>query len=418
MHSRRRRITGTDATGMTVISFVEGATSRKGGFGIGGVSMILSSTAARGHHVALIMGGPINPGGEKFLGRDIESALERRQGAGTFGIVTLRAWTTWAFAPAILWRTHKYVRAADCVSLHSAYSFPVLAGYLLARFYRKPYGLWPHGVFAPFQRTVSARKKWLYDHFIGRRILNNASVLFFTARGEREETAALGLRSPSVIVPHGIDVDEFTELPPKGRFRARFFPGHEGELVVFLARLNAKKGLDLLIQAMARVVAQRPQARLAIVGPPDPANFERRVLDWIRESGIESHVVLTGPVVGEAKLEVMADADVFVLPSQAENFGFSVFEAMASRVPVVVSDTLNYAEEIARSGAGVAAQRDPESFAAAILRLLEDPALRHQMGANGLQLARRYDWAETGIRVERTFESILQNRPLPADLTE
>lgn len=142
------------------------------------------------------------------------------------------------------------------------------------------------------------------------------------------------------------------------------------------------------------------------------------MLDWIRESGIESHVVLTGSVVGEAKLEVMADGDVFVLPSQAENFGFSVFEAMASRVPVVVSDTLNYAEEIARSGAGVAAQRDPESFAAAILRLLEDPALRQQMGANGLQLARRYDSAETGIRIERVFESILQHRPLPADLTE
>jgi glycosyltransferase involved in cell wall biosynthesis len=114
----------------------------------------------------------------------------------------------------------------------------------------------------------------------------------------------------------------------------------------------------------------------------------------------------------------MADADVFVLPSQAENFGFSVFEAMASRVPVVVSDTLNYAEEIVRSGAGLAVQRDPESFAAAILRLLEGPALRQQMGANGLQFARRYDWAETGIRVERAFESILQNRPLPADLAK
>ena len=68
------------------------------------------------------------------------------------------------------------------------------------------------------------------------------------------------------------------------------------------------------------------------------------------------------------------------LLSQAENFGFSVFEAMASRVPVVVSDTLNYAEEIARSGAGLSVQRDVEQFADAILRLLADPSLRLETG--------------------------------------
>ena len=401
---------------MKIVAFVEGATQSRGGHGLVGVPTILSGTAARGHDVALIVGGALNTRNEKLQTKDVKGAVNGVESKGTFGILPLKGWDVWGFSPAILWRAHKYVRAADCISLHSVYSFPVLVGYLFARLYRKPYGIWPHGVLAPFQRSVSVKKKWLYDRFIGRRILDNASVLFFSARGEREEAAALGLKSRSVIVPDGIDVSAFAELPPKGRFRAQFFAGHKGDLVVFLARLNAKKGLDLLIQAMARVVAVRPQARLAIVGSPDPANFGRRVRDWVHESGIESNVVVTGPISHEAKLELLADADVFVLPSHAENFGFSVFEAMASYVPVVVSDTLNYGEEIARSGAGFSVPRDPQSFADAILRLLEQPALRQQMGRNGIQLARRYSWIETGAKVERTFESILQRRPFPADL--
>ena len=80
---------------------------------------------------------------------------------------------------------------------------------------------------------------------------------------------------------------------------------------------------------------------------------------------------MPGLIVGEEKLHAFADADVFVLPSEAENFGFAVFEAMASRVPVVVSETLDYAAEWA-SGAGFAVRRDPDAFADAIVRLLGD----------------------------------------------
>jgi glycosyltransferase involved in cell wall biosynthesis len=401
---------------VTIASFVEGATRRKGGLGLVGVPLILKSAAERGHHAVLMIAGHPMPGREKFIVDDVQSALKRSEGAGTFGIVTVRAGTTWAFAPALVWRAWRLVRRADVVSLHSLYSFPVLAGFLMARFHGKPYGLWPHGVLAPFQRSISKRRKWLYDRLFARRILDGASVLFYSAEGEFREAAELGLRSPAVVVPHGIDVTQFADLPPRGCFRSRVFPGHEGELIVFLARLNAKKGLDLLIAAMAAVLAERPRARLAIVGPPDPAAFERRVRTWIREHGIESQVALTGPVNDEAKREVMADADVFVLPSQAENFGFSVFEAMASGVPVVVSDTLNYAAEIARCGAGLAVPREAASFATSIVGLLGNADLRKEMGGNGIRLARKYSWDETGARVERAFESILHGCPIPQDL--
>jgi glycosyltransferase involved in cell wall biosynthesis len=416
---------------MRILGFVEGALTNKGGIGIVGVPRILGSTAARGHRVALIVGGPPIAGCERVAVPDLQQALERNEGAGTFGVVTFKSWKSWAFAPAILWRTNRYARAADFVILNSLYSFPVLAGYLLARLHRKPYGIWLHGVLAPVQRRIGARKKRLYDGLIAQHIMRNTAVIFYSGGRERDEAqeayviaaacrrngTAAELRARSVVVPCGFDATEYTELPPRGLFRERRLQDHKGPVVLFLARLNAKKGLRLLTQAMALVLQKHPETRLAIVGPPDPPDFENDVRGWVRESGIESKAFLTGKVDPATKLQALADADVYVLPSENENFGYSVFEAMASGIPVVVSNTLDYAGEIASAEAGFAVEREPERFAAKILELLEKPELRRRMGENGGLLAKRYSLEETAGKVERTIECILQRRPLPADLT-
>src|SRR5437879_2867717 len=112
---------------MLIIGFMEGANPVKGGFGLVGVSTILSSVAARGHDVALIACGGITPGREGFVASSVDEALSKRQGTGRFGVVKFKAARLWAFSPALLWRLNRYVRRADFVSLHSLYSFPVFA---------------------------------------------------------------------------------------------------------------------------------------------------------------------------------------------------------------------------------------------------------------------------------------------------
>jgi len=399
---------------MKIVGFAEGV--RGDHAGLVAVPMILSCTAARGHSIVLVLAGKPITGGQAFVVPDSDRALARKEGLGTFGIVTRKARTRWACSPSMLWRFSGLVRDSDFVTLHSLYSFPVLAGYLLARLHRKPYGIWPHGVLAPIQRNISVARKYAYNKLFADRILRNASVLFYSAQGEREEAGSLELRTPSVIVPDGFNPDKFANLPERGRFRERFLNGHSGPLVLFLARLHAKKGVDVLIRAMQRVITQRPDARLAIVGPPDPVSFNKQVLRWLEESGIESQTVLPGVAGPEMRLEAFADADVYALPSYAENFGFSVFEAMACGVPVVVSDTLNYATEIAQSGAGLAVPRTPEQFSAAILNLLDRSDLRHEMGSRGRHLARKYSLEATAAKVETALESILRRSPFPPEL--
>lgn len=373
---------------MKIVSFVEGAEPP----GFNGVPRMLASTAGQGHSIVLVVAGEPMFGCERYAVSDIASAQKRKEGNGTFGIVRLRGWARFRFCPSILWRFSRLVREADLVTLHSLYSFPVLAGYHLARLHRIPYAFFPHGVLAPYQRTVSTDRKWIYNKLFGNRILQNAAVIVYSAEPERQETRDLRLQPPSVVAAEGLDADEFATVATRGAFRARYFEGHTGPLVLFLARVNARKGLDILIKAMQRVIAERPDVRFAIVGPPDPPSYGAKVSEWIRESGIETQTVMTGLADRDLRLKAFADADVYVLASHVENFGFSVFEAMASGLPVVVSETLNYAPEFTESGAAFAVARSPESFADAIVKLVDAPDLRRRMGACGQKLARKYSW--------------------------
>lgn len=403
---------------MKIFSFVEGANPRKGGLGLVGVPWIAKSVAERGHQVVLNIAGNPNPGTEHWVQPDVRAALECKMGAGTYGIIVFTCVIQrWAFSPAMLRTLLPYIRNVDFVILHSTYSFPVLVGYLLARWFHKPYGVWPHGVFAPIQRQISARKKKIYGGLIARAIMDNASVLFYSAIGEREEACYFNFKAPSVIVPHGLDFEDFIKLPPRGAFRSRYMAGHSGPLVLFLSRLNQKKGLDILARAFSLVLERLPNVRLALVGSGDPLQFEDQVMSWIKESGISNYVTMPGLLVGAEKMQAFADADVFVLPSQAENFGFAIFEAMASGIPVVISDTLDYAKEVETHQAGISVPRDPQAFADAIVRILVDKDLHQELGQNGFNLARTYSWDTTGEGVERTIKCILRGEPLPPDLT-
>lgn len=402
---------------MKIIGFVEGAHLNSGGVGLIGVPKIWRAVAGEGHHIVLAIGGGVIPGAEQFLSSSIEDSFEQERQYQRFNVITSRPHGRWSFAPSLLPRLSRYSKDADFFVLHSLYSFPVLAGYLFARWNNKPYGLYLHGVLAPFQRSVSAGKKRVYNSLIGNRILNEASVLFFTAAGERDETRSLNLIAPSVVVPLGIELDEYGCLPRRGCFRAEYLDASAGAIVLYLGRLNAKKGLDLLIKAFALVASQAPEARLVIAGSGDPPEFEDRVRRWVLESGIVDRVIFTGLLTGQKKLQVLADADILVVPSHAENFCFAMFEAMACRIPVVISDTLNLAGEVKDHGAGIAVPRDPQAFASAILSLLRDRGRQQQMGDNGYSLARLYSWERTGRGVVKTIQCILRGLPLPDDLT-
>jgi glycosyltransferase involved in cell wall biosynthesis len=403
---------------LRLVSFVEGAFPGRGGIGIPAAYHISHSLAHRGHSVLLSISGPVMPELSPFAEHMSEDGVQAMDGSGCLQTITYPASSLWAFAPTLLWKAGHQVESADFVLLNSLYSFPVLVGYAMARHERKPYAIWLHGALAPVQRSYGKRKKTIYDQIIARHILNKASFLVYTARGEREETRSLNLTAPSVVIPLGVDSKSFSKLPPRGEFRSKYLNGHAGPLVLFLGRLTAKKGLDLTSDAIAQVLKQIPDVRFAIVGTGDPPEFTTQVKTWLQYFGIVDKTVMTGMLTGYEKLQALADADVFVLLSEAENFGQAMFEAMASRVPVIISDTLNLAGEVERYAAGIVVPRDPGSAAKAIACLLLDLDRRHHMGENAQHMAQAYSWEKTGEQIERAIVCLLGGNKIPADLTQ
>jgi glycosyltransferase involved in cell wall biosynthesis len=281
------------------------------------------------------------------------------------------------------------VRRVDVVHIHSLWEETQHLAARTAERLKVPYVIAPHGMLDPWSLRQSRWKKKLYMLLRLRRTLDRAAAVHFTAELERDLTAPLGLRAPAIIEPNGIDLGEYDALPPRGAARARHGVP-PGLLVVFLARLHPKKGLELLVPAFAK--ANLPDATLVIAGP-DSDGHEAKIRRLVAQHGLDRQVIFTGMQYGKDRLALMADADLFVLPSHQENFGIVVVEALAVGCPVLISDRVNIYPEIQRAGVGGVCAPDVESLGRELNRWGNDPELRRGAAAKAGRFAReRYDW--------------------------
>jgi glycosyltransferase involved in cell wall biosynthesis len=234
------------------------------------------------------------------------------------------------------------------------------------------------------------RRPWLKQlsyRLIERRIIEHAAVVHFTSEQERVEAGKLQEVSKTAILP--IASPRHSDVFLGGQFRARYPASAKRRLILFLSRLDRKKGLDLLLHAFAKVRREVPDALLVLAG-----SGSEKFVDGLKHAasslGIERDIVWTGFLTDNEKQAAFADADLFVLPSYSENFGIAVVEAMVAGLPVVVSDQVAINREIAASHAGLVVSCDVNQLAAALVRLLDDPALRQSMGDHGKTLARQH----------------------------
>ncbi len=173
--------------------------------------------------------------------------------------------------------------------------------------------------------------------------------------------------------------------------------------VLFLGRINWKKGLDRLLAAFARV----DDARLVIAGNDDD-QYRPALEARAQQLGLADRVTFTGPVHGASKAALLTGAQLLVLPSYSENFGNVVLEAMAAGRAVVVTPEVGLAPVVASIGAGLVADGGPESLSRAMATLLRDPAQRLAMGKRGEQaVAERFSWPTVAAQMEALYESVI-----------
>ncbi len=211
--------------------------------------------------------------------------------------------------------------------------------------------------------------------------------------------------APGVIVPNGLNLDDYAVLPPAGSFRALHPEIGARRIVLFLSRLNFKKGLDVLIPAFARAVIRNPDLHLVLAGPDD--GMKAKAEAWIAAEGIGQRTTFAGMLDHPAKLAALRDAAMFVLPSYSENFGIAIVEAMACGVPVAISDRVNICREIESAGAGLVAMPEIDAVVRQIETLAGDPAAATRMGARGKILAaERFAWSRIARDLETVYRSL------------
>lgn len=309
----------------------------------------------------------------------------------------------------------KAVPAADIVHIHGVYRFPQLIAGHHARRTGVPYWVRPYGSLDPYLFFKKERRapKRLFERLFVLKLLHRADAIHYTTEEERMKVSFLKLRAPPVVVPNGLSDAPFIDLPPRGRFRARHGLG-DGPLILHFGRLTMKKGIDLLTAALGRISPQRPDLRLAIVGP-DNEGFGVKVRAWVHEHGLDAVTVIPGMLEGEAKMEALRDADIFALPSYTENFGISVVEAMAAETPVVISNEVGIWREVAAHEAGLVVPCEVDALTGALTELLDDPARGRAMGERARRFALDfYAWEKIVPRIEAGYRATIAARESPA----
>jgi len=275
---------------------------------------------------------------------------------------------------------NEHVVDYDLVHIHALFSYPSISAAFWAQRYRIPYIVRPLGVLTRW--GMRNRRPWLKRgsfKFIESRILSGAAAVHYTSEQEILEAADLGSTHRAVLIPNAVETPPDVANNVRGQFRKRH-PELENRLIVlFLSRLDPKKGLDLLLPAFVTVVKEYPRATLVIAGNGEPAFVEALKQEATR-MGLARKIVWSDFLYGDDKWAALADADLFVLPSYSENFGIAVVESLVCGVPVVISDQIGIHHEISQCAAGLVVPCDPAPLAKAIGVLLADKDLRTQMG--------------------------------------
>ncbi|MCY3793947.1 MAG: glycosyltransferase [Gammaproteobacteria bacterium] len=313
----------------------------------------------------------------------------------------------WGTSPALARALREAVPHADVVHLHSLYFHHTMAAARLCVRFGVPYVLQPHGALDPYLFRRHRCRKLIAEAWFQNEATRRAAALQFTTREEQSlaEPNTFGVRS--MVVPIGLHPDDYAKLPPRGAFRARHPAIGNRPITLFLGRLNFKKGIDILIQAFAKATRAGLDAHLVLAGPDggDRGLLESLIAEW----GLRSRTTFTGMLVGEDKLALLADADLFVLSSWTENFGIAVVEAMACGLPVAISNRVNLWRSVAEADAGWVAPVESGAFRDILIEALADPGRGRVKGARGRALvAERYAWARIAPIQVQAYGSVLR----------
>lgn len=378
------------------------------------VEALANGLAQRGHHVTVLSA---DWGFEERRQADPQGVTSRRSPFGwarQADRVESIYLPTWARFRSLTWNpaTKRYCRARlaqfQVAHIFGLYDFlgPTTADHCLQQ--GIPYVVEPIGMFVPIVRNIALKR--LYHRIWGAKMLAAAAAIVATSEQEVEELAAGGIpRTKIALRRNGVMVPR--ELPERGLFRARYKLPPDARVILFLGRLSEKKSPGLLLDAFAQLPDQINSRELRLVfAGPDESGMRERLDTLAREKGLSPRVTFTGSIFGEEKWSAYRDADVFVLPSQNENFGNTAAEAAACGTPVVVTENCGIAPLLA-GVAGIVVRHETSEVAQAVKEVLSDGELHDRLAQGGKSAAGGLGWDEPVSQLELLYEKLAVPSP-------
>lgn len=266
-----------------------------------------------------------------------------------------------------------------------------------------PIVLSPHGTLS--HSTGRSRFKRLWDQLLGAGVAQRIDQVLALTQNELEEVQFLweqfGRRQRATafsILPNGINPRDFDRLPPADGLRQRFALD-DAPTVLFLGRLQQRKGLDTLVKAFQQAAVAH--SRLLIVGPDD--GMLATVQSLARD---DERIVCAGYLDGADRMGALAAGDVFALPASGEGLPMAALEAMASGMPALLSRGCNM-PEVSSADAGFVVDATVDAFAEKLRRLLTDAELRAEMGSQARRLVvEKYNWDRIASELEAVYLGI------------
>ncbi|MFC4639990.1 glycosyltransferase [Deinococcus hohokamensis] len=369
-------------------------------FGVGEVVRSLAKAQARDLNVAVVS----QDGSEEAFLEELAAGI-RLYRLGPHGFARL------GFHPGYF--ANPLLRGYEIVHQHSSWTANSLFS-ILASFTGSKVIYTPHGTFAEEARRKSRLKKFAALLLYEKWVLSRSSVIQALSRRELTDLRRAGLQKPIAVIPNGVDSHTIERPVAKTAFRERFNLPPDKQVLLFLSRINPIKGIDLLLPLLADNNTFRTSWVLVLAGPSEPT-FQKQLEEIIQSHKLQDHVIFTGPLYGEEKLDAYDGCDAFVLPSRSEAMPMVVLEAMARRKPVLVTNVTPL-EELEQENAGIRTGLSIRERAKGLETLMALNAQELQdMGERGYQVvASKYRWEHICTMTQELYAWLLdRRRPQP-----
>lgn len=295
----------------------------------------------------------------------------------------------------------KNAHTYDVAHIHALFSPVSSCAAVVARSRQLPYILRPLGTLDPADLQKKRQLKRLYAAVLERPNLSKAAAVHFTSNQEAKVSERFNTVTRDVVIPLGVSLPPSNSSPIPEKFG---IPSDK-PILLFMSRIEPKKGLDLLLPALEKL--DRDFHFVLAGGNPQDPTYETAIRDRIQSSSLKDKTSIVGFVTGAEKTALLEAADLFVLPSYYENFGIAVAEAMSVGTPVVISDQVHIWNEIEQSHSGWICSCTVESLTQTLQEAMYDRAEQLRRGKNAqIHAKQNYSWNAIAQQMITAYENI------------